>query len=77
MHSRVRVIILAISALVIVVLLAVRRLVTGIPFFPPKDYRSFTIYNRYDFLNLYSEDQLPSKAPIERLEGAFGIEMWG
>lgn len=46
-----------------------QRALSSVPFFPPKDYRSNKIVNKKDFLYLYSEDELPSKAPVEPLSG--------
>ncbi|KAG0635925.1 hypothetical protein HOY80DRAFT_892204 [Tuber brumale] len=48
--------------------LLLRRFLSGDPFFPPADYRSYNIVNRKLFLELYDADELP-KAPIEELRG--------
>jgi hypothetical protein len=57
------------SAFAVLAILSIWRLLTGAPFLPPPDYRTFTIFNKEDFTALYGPDQLPSKAPIEKLEG--------
>lgn len=67
--SRARITVLIAAAFTAVLFLLVRRLTSGVPFFQPKNYRSFTVYNKQDFLHLYDEDEVPSQAPIEPLEG--------
>ncbi|KAA8907557.1 P-loop containing nucleoside triphosphate hydrolase protein [Sphaerosporella brunnea] len=69
-ETRTRIALLVASAVAVLAILGVRRLLTGVPFMPPADYRSFTIFNKDDFAALYGADQLPSKVPIEKLEGA-------
>lgn len=73
--SRARITTLIAAAFAAVLFLLVRRLTTGIPFFQPKNYRSFTVYNKDDFLHLYDEDEAPSQAPIEPLEGVVSISV--
>ena len=51
-----------------ILILLFRRFFSGIPFFVPANYRSFTIVNKSDFVELYGPDALP-KAPIEELKG--------
>ena len=51
--------------------LLLQRFLSGDPFFPPAEYRSYNIVNRKLFLELYEADQLP-KAPIEELKGEGG-----
>ncbi|RPA89809.1 hypothetical protein L873DRAFT_1831877 [Choiromyces venosus 120613-1] len=48
--------------------LLLRRFLSGDPFFPPADYRSYNVVNRKLFLEFYDADELP-KAPIEELRG--------
>lgn len=57
------------AALIPVSVLLFRRLITGTPFFTAKTKRDFTVYNKSEFLELYDKDAVPSKAPIEPLEG--------
>lgn len=75
--SRARITILITAAFAAVLFLLVRRLTTGAPFFQPKNYRSFTVYNKKDFLHLYDEDEVPSQAPIEPLEGVLPSQFYG
>lgn len=80
--SRTRIIILITAAFAAVLFLLAKRLATGVPFLQPKNYRSFTVYNKADFLHLYDEDEVPSQAPIEPLEGMLllsrlgGVFLW-
>ena len=67
--TQTRIAILGAFAAASIIFLAVRRFATGIPFLPPPDYRSFTVFNKSEFIALYGADALPSKAPIERIEG--------
>jgi len=67
---QVRIALLIASAVITVGILLVRRLVTGIPLLPPVDYRSFRVFSERDFVALHGPDALPSKAPIEKLQGA-------
>lgn len=69
--SRTRIIILGVAALIPVSVLIFRRLITGTPFFTAKTKRDFTVYNKSEFFELYDKDAIPSKAPIEPLEGLF------
>lgn len=55
--------------MIVAVSILLKRAVSSVPFFPPRDYRSDKIVNKKDFLYLYSEDELPSKAPVEPLNG--------
>lgn len=75
--SRARITILATAAFSAVLFLLIRRLTTGVPFFQPKNYRNFTVYNKKDFLHLYDEDEVPSQAPIEPLEGVLLSQLYG
>lgn len=68
-ESEARIALLVAAAVAAIVFLGARRLVSGVPFLPPADYRSFAVFNRQYFVDLYGEDALPSKAPIEKLEG--------
>lgn len=73
LEGRARIMILIVAVLTAVLMLLVRRFMTGVPFFQPRNYRSFTVYNKKEFLHLYDEDEVPSKAPVEPLEGALNI----
>ncbi|RPB16599.1 hypothetical protein P167DRAFT_500063 [Morchella conica CCBAS932] len=74
--SRTRIAILVVAALIPVSVLLFRRLITGTPFFTAKTKRDFTVYNKSEFLELYDKDAVPSKAPIEPLEGTRRTWAW-
>lgn len=73
LEGRARIIILLITAFAAVLVLLVQRLTSGVPFFLPKNYRSFAVYNKKEFIHLYPEDEAPSQAPIEPLEGVLSV----
>lgn len=74
--SRTRITVLVIAALIAVSVLLFQRAITKVPFFAAKTKRDFTIYNKSEFLELYDEDAVPSKAPIEPLEGTRRVWAW-
>lgn len=65
-----RIFILVVTGIVAAACIILQRTLSSVPFFPPKGYQSNKIVNKKDFLYLYSEDELPSKAPVEPLKGS-------
>lgn len=65
-----RIFLLVVTGIVAAGCIILQRTLSSVPFFPPKDHRSNKIVNKKDFLYLYSEDELPSKAPVEPLNGS-------
>ena len=45
-----------------------RRVLSGIPFAPPPNARSFTVFNKKDFICVHGPEALPAKTPVEPLE---------
>ncbi|KAF8476090.1 hypothetical protein BDZ91DRAFT_689962 [Kalaharituber pfeilii] len=66
---RSRIYILLIAGLICVSTILLKRILSIVPFFPPKDYRSYKVVNKKDFLYLYSINELPSQAAVEPLNG--------
>ncbi|KAF8443446.1 hypothetical protein BGX38DRAFT_1095677, partial [Terfezia claveryi] len=65
-----RIFVLVVTGIVAAGCIILLRALSSVPFFPTKDHRSNKIVNKKDFLYLYSEDELPSKAPVEPLNSS-------